>query len=152
MQDARVTEARIAYAAVALGAESAAAISGWNAYFLANFLFMWGSQAALCLLLLALRARPAVIAVIAGTSLATTVHLALFCLWVTTLPTREGAMAWLGYVFALPGGGCAALLMATRIDKKHAGSRTLLLSLGITLAGLALNQGLVCATLLHCGR
>lgn len=149
MQDACVTEARIAYGAVTLGAASAAAISGWNAYFLANFLLMWGPQAALCVLLLALRARPTMIA---GTSLATTAHLALFCLWVTTLPTREGAMAWLGYVFALPGGGCAALLMATRIDKKHSGFRTLLLSFGITLAGFALNQGLVCATLLHCGR
>lgn len=145
MQNASVTEARIAYGVVALGAAFAAAVSGWNAYFLGNFLFLWGPLAALCVLLLALRARPAMIA---GASLATTGHLALFCLWASTLPAREGAMAWIGYVFALPGGGCAALLAAARVDQKRSCLQAVLLSFGITLAGLVLSEALVWAALL----
>ena len=140
-------EVRSVVLAATLGATFVAAISSKDRHFFGQFFYAWAPHAALYLLLFALRARPATIT---GASLAATVHLAVFWLWANTLPATGNGLIWLGYFFALPGGLCAAVLAKLLIDMKRPLLQASLLSFGTTLAGFALNQGLVCTTLLHC--
>lgn len=76
-----------------------AAIAPKDAWFLPNFTFYMASQLAVLGVIAAFRPRPAVAA---GSALALAAYLAGYACWVFTRTPAE-SMAWLGYLFVLPG-------------------------------------------------
>lgn len=143
-----VPEKWIAVACVALGA-CVSAIFAWGSHFLSNFAFYWGSQLALLALALVFRPRAAVVA---GIAFSLAVYLGLFATWVFTR-AHPDSMAWLGYVFALPGGAIGAILAAFASRKRAQVERLAVgpLAAGLVAAGIGLNQAVVCSTVMYCG-
>lgn len=103
--------------------------------------FFWLPQLVLVsVLVLVFRARPATAA---GASLALSCYLVAFIAWQRHIEDPSG-MAWLGYFFSLPGGIVGALA-ARGIDRRVATPRSaVILSLVLTLLGIAVNQAGLC--------
>jgi hypothetical protein len=91
------------------------------------------------------------LAAVAGTSIAMALYLAAYAAWLFS--EHGGALAWLGYLFSLPGAVFGALMAAAVSESTAANGRTLGVAgtfAAAVLAGILLNQGVVCATVLHC--
>lgn len=133
---------------VGLGAATSAALAPKDSYFLPNFLFFWGPQ--ILILALALFFRPRA-AVIAGIAFSLAGYLTLFGLWAFWKPGADG-MVWVGYLFSLPG-AALGVLAASVLPAGRSGLTALaagIISSLIVAAGVAINQVLVCTTLMHC--
>ncbi|WP_397532655.1 hypothetical protein [Roseateles sp.] len=132
---------------LAFGAGVAAAIAPKGDFFMPNFLTFWGSQLVVLACLAVCRPRAEVVA---GVSVALTIYLAAFNYWNMSRAHPE-SMAWLGYFFSLPGaviGAVAARYLSPGF------SRPLLVGLvssAMVLGGIAINQALVCSSLMYCG-
>ena len=133
---------------VLAGVVVAALLSPKDAYFMGNFMFYWLPQGIVLAVLLFFVSRPAVLSAVA---VVLAVYLALFGVWVFSRPNPE-AMAWLGYLFSLPGAGLGAIAGALYVKRQSyeraivAGSIAAL----FTFAGLAVNQLAVCSTVMYC--
>lgn len=133
---------------IAIGISVATYISPKNSYFFGNFIFYWLPQALVLAIIFIARYK---FPIICGVALLLSVYLACFHLWVFSNSQPE-SMAWLGYIFSLPGAAIGALLSAP-IVKYCEIKRSFMLgatALLITFVGLALNQVLICTTVMYC--
>lgn len=134
---------------VLAGVVVAALLSPKDVYFMGNFAFYWVPQGVVFAVLLFFVSRPAVLS---GVAVVLALYLALYGAWVFSRPHPE-SMAWLGYLFSLPGAGLGAIAGALYVKRQSytraaiAGAVAAL----FTFAGLALNQLVVCSTVMYCG-
>jgi hypothetical protein len=132
---------------LSFGAGVAAAIAPKDAFFVPNFLTYWGSQLFVLACLAVCRPRAEVVA---GASMALAIYVAAFDYWNMSREHPE-SMAWLGYLFSLPGAVIGAV--AARLRSRSLSHPLLigLVSFALVLAGIAINQALICNTLFYCG-
>ena len=133
---------------VLVGLCVAVAISPKNTFFLQNVAFYWGSQLCVIVCMLPFKPRPAIVA---GSAISLAIYLALFNAWLTSQQHPE-SLAWLGYIFSLPGAvvaGIAVVLWHRRLQSMNA-VKTSLTAAVVTATGIAINQTIICSTLLHC--
>jgi hypothetical protein len=89
-------------------------------------------------------------AVFAGAAIAMALYLSLFSLWYFKGGAADStAMAWLGYFFSFPGALIGAVLA---IFTKSPTSRSIavLIAFGWVALGIAVNQTIVCSTVMYC--
>lgn len=116
-------------------------------YFGGNFATYWMPPALALLIVAFATARPTVLL---GAALALTMFLWLYSVWVASLTKAEG-LIWLGYVSAMPGavlGGVVAGWLVGRERLVFVGG--LFVAFATVSAGLAINVGLLCTTLMRC--
>jgi hypothetical protein len=145
-----VSRTLAARACVLSGLLVAALLAPKDSYFLPNLAYLWLPQ--LAILLLAWFSHANRLAALAGTALAMAVYLAAFGAWLLSRPHSE-ALAWLGYLFSLPGAAFGVLMAAAVCGKVAPSGRMLAVASTFAVAvsiGIILNQGVVCATVLHC--
>jgi len=133
---------------ISIGVAVATYLSPKDSYFFGNFTFYWLPQAIVLAILFIARYK---LPIICGTALILSAYLACFHLWLFSKPHPE-SMAWLGYIFSFPGAAIGALIAAP-IAKHFEIKRSFLLgatALLITFVGLALNQALICTTVMYC--
>lgn len=143
------TEKRVAVACVVLGICVSVALAPKDEFFLSNFLFFWGSQVLVLFFALVFCLRAAVVA---GIAFSLALYLGLFGAWIFTR-TYPDSMAWLGYVFSLPGAVVGVVFMALLLQRRpNLGSFAVALVAAAAVAvGIAINQTVVCSTLMYCG-
>lgn len=137
------TERTAAWTSLVPGLALSAAIAPRDAWFLPNFLFYGASQLAVLGVIAAIRSRPAVAA---GAAFALSLYLAGHACWVFTRTPAE-SMAWLGYLFVLPG----ALLPIAGMAAWLRGRTPMSAPAVAGLAGLGVAQALACSTVMYCG-
>ena len=141
-------ERHIAVAACISGLTVAFSLSH-KSYFLGSMAFYWGPHLAVLALVSMFKPRSAVIA---GIAFGLSIYLAAFAIWVSTR-LHPSPMAWLGYLFALPG-ALAGAGIALYIQNREANLGTLattMAALCCVLLGITFNQVVVCNTLFYCG-
>ena len=142
------TESYVAIGCVSLGGIVSALLASKGSHFLANFAFYWLPQLGVLAFVCLCKPR---LAVIAGVATVLAVYLAAFGTWAFTRNSPE-SMAWLGYLFSLPGAllaavGAAIMLRARlHIHPLAAGA----MAAGVVFAGIAINQTVVCSTVIYC--
>jgi hypothetical protein len=143
-------ESKLAISALVLGLLVAALLAHKGANFLPNLGFFWLSQLIALLLCLPFRPRPAVVA---GTALALATYLAGFALWVATHPGSAG-LVWFGYLLSLPGATIGAIVAALLLrDRFRYGvAIAILITAGLALLGVIVNQTVICMTAMYCLR
>jgi hypothetical protein len=149
MQRSTTLEYLTALCGLALGLLVAYLFAIKSEIWLANMLFYWVPQAAVMLLFCMYKPpRPAFFS---GLSLALTAYLALFGWWLFSRQQPE-SMAWLGYLFSLPGAVVGGLLAVSWLAKNQGRGMAAAMSLAAASAGLgiAVNQLLVCSTVMYC--
>ncbi len=133
---------------ILIGVAVAIYLSPKDSYFFENFIFYWLPQAIVIAILFIARYK---VPIICGAALILSTYLVCFYLWIFSKPHPE-SMAWLGYVFSFPGaviGALSSAPIAKRFEIKHSvllGATALV----FTFIGLALNQALVCETVMYC--
>lgn len=145
------TELFAAALSVALGIGLVAALASKDQFFFGQFAYVWGPQGAIILLSLLFGPRTASVI---GTSIALSLYLVAFVLWERSI-SNENGLAWLGYFFSFPGAAIGAIIAAIYIERHSTASSVIRLSLiafAFTCIGLAINQMLVCSTVMYCGR
>ena len=142
-------EVMLAISCIAIGMAVAATLAPRDAFFLPNFLFFWGTQVAIIALAALLKPRPAVLG---GVSLALAIYLGSFGAWLFTR-THPESMAWLGFVFSLPGAAIAAVgvTLWQKNQVIYGPIRACLFATCAVLLGVSLNQVVVCSTVMYCG-
>jgi len=132
---------------LALMGAVAAFLAPHNRYFLGNFVWYW--------LPLALVVALPVVAgagrgIVVGCALALSGFLFAYHAWVQSLAHSEG-LIWLGYLFALPG-AVIGVFVGYLWCKLRPASVAIAAAIALiaTAGGLALNMGLLCATLIYC--
>jgi uncharacterized membrane protein YoaK (UPF0700 family) len=134
---------------VAAGLAAAAAFAPATSFFLGNFFLYWLPQGGVLVLLSMYKPpRPAAYAGVAG---ALAAYFLLFHSWVFSRQHPE-SMAWLGYLFSIPGavvGAFVALALLARRQITQAVPIGIACALGVA-SGLAVNQAIVCSTVMHC--
>jgi hypothetical protein len=143
-----IDEKSAAFICVFLGILVAVYIAPSGSYFFGNFIYFWLPQVGVFLLPAIVYSRPAVIS---GAALALALYLAAFHSWNSL--SGPDSMAWLSYLFSLPGAAigavAGALHMKNKIKIKAAHVGTVIAA--STLTGLAINQMFVCGTVMYCG-
>lgn len=131
------------------GVAAAAVLSPMDSFFAGNFAFYWVPQLAVLAALLFFSPRPAVLA---GVAVTMAIYLILFGAWVFSRPQPE-SMAWLGYLFSLPGAGVGAIVGSIFINRGHHIRATAVAAISVifTFVGLSLNQIIICSTVMYCG-
>lgn len=142
------TERMTAIAGVVSGAAVSAVLAPKDSWFLPNFLSYWVPQ--LCVLGF-FCLRPPRPSVFAGLAFALALYLALFGSWLLSRQRAE-SLAWLGYLFSLPGAIIGALLAIIFLSHRRENRAV---AIGATVAaftfiGIAANQILVCSTVMYC--
>jgi hypothetical protein len=139
----------IAILAIAPSFGVSAALAPKDEYFLPNAAFFLITQLGPLALLLPFKPRPPVVA---GVSIVLALYLWAFGAWVFSHPDGEG-LVWLGYPFSLPGAAIGVVSSMLWLGGRMYGA---LAATGIAvswvLAGIAINQTVVCATIMYCGR
>ena len=144
----RLADKRNVLLCLAVGLAVAIVLAPKDSSFLPNFLFFWVPQLAVLAALFPFKAH---LGTYAGVSLATAVYLAAFGAWLFA-HRRPESMAWLGYLFSLPGGLIGAFV-AIQWQRRNVAAPYLLIgaaSFAFVLGGITVNQVLVCSTLMHC--
>ncbi len=128
-------------------AATAGYLAPHDGHFFPNFAYYWLPAGAVVVAGVALGITPIVAA---GGGIALALFLLAFHAWAASLGT-QGAMAWVGYVSAMPG-AWMGLLAAGWLAKRGGPSllACLLIAVAATAVGLALNMGLICGTVMHC--
>lgn len=123
---------------ICVGAAAAAALAPWDRLFFPNFFFGWAPQLLVLFVAGALRVR---LLVLGAVALALTAYLLGFSAWLLTVYPRERGMAWLFYMFSMPGAlvGVAAALALQRLRPK---SRPVVLSVAAFVMVLSCLIGL----------
>lgn len=138
---------RAVFVGLLWGLMIAAWISPHNEYFLESFAMYWLPHAAVLAILLLFKAQRAVFA---GAAIAMALYLSLFSLWYFKgVGADQTAMAWLGYLFSFPGALIGAVL-AIFYGKRSGSIIAVLLAFGWVALGLAINQTVVCSTVMYC--
>ena len=133
------------FKAFAVSAVVAALVASFIApidpYFLENLFFLWLPMMAVLLLATVLGAGPPGVF---GVAVGICVYLALFHLWVLSVPSRESGLAWVFYYFSMPGAflGAGASALWTKARPSAATTTVFLAFLG-TSGGLALNVSIL---------
>jgi len=119
-------------------------------YFFGNFMFWWIPQAIVLGILISFTSRPAVVS---GAAVILAIYLAAYGMWLSLTSTNDNGLAILGYLFSLPGAAVGAIAGAFFIKQRNYQRAVVIGSVAAasTLAGLALNQLLLCNTLMYCG-
>lgn len=146
---ASFSETQVAAVSVLPGLFVAIALAAGSTYFVANAAFYWGSQIAVLAISFLLKPRPITIA---GAAIALAVYLAAFGGWLFTR-THAEALAWFGYVLSLPG-ALFGIWAACTLLRHRSGLglfAAAILSFGVVSACLAVNQAVVCSTVIYCG-
>ncbi|UMR30116.1 hypothetical protein MJ904_24405 [Massilia sp. MB5] len=143
-----ISERRLAYASLIPGILLSAALSRKDEYFAANFFFFLLPQLAVIAGVCLIRPRPGIVA---GCALVLFAYLGIYAAWLFSRPHPE-SMAWLGYVFSVPGALVGAISYGLWSVRRQAPSisRTVAYSAAAVLAGLAVFQGALCSTLMYC--
>jgi ABC-type molybdate transport system permease subunit len=125
-------------------------LSPKDAYFISNVCFFWLPQ--LAVLAFSWPFRPSA-AVVAGAALALAIYLGLFHAWVFS-HSHPDSMAWLGYLFSLPGAAVGSILASLWLRDRFIGRpiAASCIAAGVVFAGALLNQAIVCATVMDCGK
>ena len=138
---------RAAFLGLVGGLVIAVWISPRNEYFLGNFAMYWLPHGAVLAILLLFKAQKAVFA---GAAIAMALYLSLFSLWYFRGAGADPtAMAWLGYLFSFPGALFGAVF-AIFYGKRSSSIIAVLLAFGWVALGLAINQTVVCSTVMYC--
>lgn len=118
--------------------------------FLGNLLAFWGPHLLILVLALALCLRGAYIA---GILFALTLYLSLYGIWVFFYASPSDSLIWLGYWFSMPGAVIGEILLAIFVNKKRTYNAWVawLIALTVISICIAMNQFILCKTLLHCG-
>lgn len=134
----------IAVAGIALGLAVAVYISPKSDYFLGNFAYMWLPQAAVLALALACKASRESLG---GIAIALALYLSVFAFWFSG--KNADSMAWLGYFFSFPGAliGTGFAIVCEKLKTPIA---PILQALGWVVLGVAVNQTVICSTILYC--
>ena len=137
-------------ACIGSGAVVASFLVRKGQYFFENMAFLWLPQAGILLCMWLLGAH---LTAISGTALVLSLYLTVFEAHMFHNPGPDSALAWLGYLFSLPGAGIGALvgtaiIKSRKIHKTTVASMVAVIS---TLIGLAINQTAICNTVLYCG-
>jgi hypothetical protein len=129
-------EGQLAWGTVVAGLLLAVMI--WGGSHPMTFVVTWGPQAAVLLVMFFIGARPAAIA---GAALGFAGYLAFFKWWMLTYHPTDG-MVWLIYLFSLPGGILAGLLVAMRMNRRDGRptAKACLTAAAVVIAGTAVNQ------------
>jgi hypothetical protein len=137
-------------ACIGSGILAACFLAPKNRYFLGNMAIFWLPQAAILLCMWLLDSRPSVIS---GAALILSLYLTAFGIFMLYNSGPGTAMAWLGYLFSLPGAGIGALIgiAIIKFRKIHTAAVAGVISAICTFVGLAINQTTLCNTVLHCG-
>ncbi|UUY08193.1 hypothetical protein LRS11_20725 [Pseudomonas sp. J452] len=137
-------------ACIGFGILVACFLSPKDRYFLGNMAIFWLPQAAILLCMWLLGSRPSVIS---GVALILSLYLAAFGVFTFYNSGPDASMAWLGYLFSLPGAGIGALIgiAIIKLRKIHAAAVAGVVSAICTFVGLAINQAALCNTVLYCG-
>ncbi|MDT9634450.1 hypothetical protein F6S08_24955 [Pseudomonas sp. JV449] len=141
---ARSTGISIAVVGIALGLAVAVYISPKNEYFLGNFTYLWLPQAAVLALALACKASRESVG---GIAIALALYLSVFAFWFSG--RNADSMAWLGYFFSFPGALIGAGF-AIVSEKPKTPITPILQALGWVVLGVAVNQTVVCSTVMYC--
>ncbi len=116
-----------------------------------NAAFFWLTQAIVLGVVRLFSSRAAVISGVAIT-LTLTLYFILFSIWLFSHSHPE-ALAWLGYIFSLPGaivGTLMGIWLIKRGDFENAFTIANTSAL-CSLVGLAFNQTIICNSVMHCG-
>jgi hypothetical protein len=143
-----LSERTAAWASVLPGLVLSAMLAPKDAAFLPNFMFYALSQLIVLGLIAATMPRPAVLA---GAAVALSLYFGAYAAWLLSRTPVE-SMAWLGYLFTLPGAVVAVLgvRMWPRGLSGMSARAAMLAAAVAALAGLALGQVAVCSTVMHC--
>jgi len=147
MNSLALPEKRLAVVVVAISIAILAWLCSNSSSFWGQFAYVVAPQ---CLALLVLRAMRARGAAIAGTLLAQLGHLGLFDLWASGKGDDAG-LAWLAYFLAVPGGIVGGAIGARLLKQKPwTVLGVVAASALLSLAGVALNQMYLCASVMQC--
>ena len=126
---------------------TSAYVAPHDRYFVGNFAWYWLPVVVVVLIGVALGVVPSISA---GGGIALALFLAAFHSWVASLG-RGADMAWLGYLFAMPGAATGLLVAGWLAKRESSGAlASLFIALAATAAGLALNVGVLCNTVMYC--
>ena len=118
-------------------------------YFWPNFLFYWLPQIAI--IVLPSTYKPPRRAFFSGVTIALVICLGLHSWW---MHSREhpDSLAWLGYLFSLPGALAGMGFIQYRLKNRQnlSGIMIFMAVAGFTLIGIAVNQVLICSTVMYC--
>jgi hypothetical protein len=91
-------------------------------------------------------------AIVAGIAFSLAMYLSLYGYWVSTIDDRSG-LIWLGYLFSFPGAVLGAVLAAIALPSRPSlGTLALaILAAAFVAIGIALNQAVICNTVMYCG-
>jgi len=148
-----LTEVSFAIIALIVGLGVAAGVAARIAsretrLFWPNFGFLWLPQAAVLGIFLFLVPSPALFG---GVASALACYFAVFATWLFSR-SRPQSMAWLGCYLSLPGaliGAGAASACVSRWPSLHPVAIALL-GFGLVICGIAVNQAVVCSTVMSC--
>jgi uncharacterized membrane protein YfcA len=119
-------------------------------FWLVNAGYYWLPQAIILGLLML---SPYRFAVISGTAIVLALYLVCFWIWVFSHRWDDGSLAWLGYLFSLPGAGIGAFVGELFI-RRYKFNKTITISVIsalCTFIGLVINQTIICSTVMYCG-
>ncbi|WP_146205865.1 hypothetical protein [Azospirillum sp. TSH58] len=124
----------------------ALALAPKSDWFLKNALFYLVTQMLVVLAALIGRPRPSAIG---GVAVAASLYLAAFGMWAKA---AKDSMAWLGYVFSLPGAilGALAIVFWLKSKSQMAPFTTFCISAVAVIFGVSINQTAICKTLMYC--
>lgn len=143
----KLNERLIAILVIFAGICTAIVIAPHNKHFLPNFLYYWGPQGIILSILYFGRIH---LSVIAGSALIMTLHLIAYDIWISR---PSDAMAWLGYLFSIPGALVGALAFGL-LMKKYPYKSALFIGLWgsfSTFVGIGMIQLYLCCSVLYCG-
>jgi hypothetical protein len=144
-----ISERFAALASIALGIAISVALAPNDSSFLSNLLFYWVPQA--CVLALFSLYKPPRPAVFAGIALALATYLALFGTWLFSRRHPE-SLTWLGYLLSLPGAVVGSFAAINWLGRNNA-LRPSVIAAATAIAallGIAMNQVVVCSTVMYC--
>lgn len=143
----KLNERFVAIFVIFAGICTAIVIAPYNKYFLLNFLFYWGPQGIILSILYFGRIH---LSIIAGSAFIMTLHLIAYDICISR---PSDAMAWLGYLFSIPGALVGAFIFGLYM-KKYPYKYNLFIGLGgafSTLVGIGIIQLYLCCSVLYCG-
>jgi hypothetical protein len=135
---------------VLAGVAVAIVLAPKNDFFFGNFMFYWIPQAIVLGILISFTSRPAVVS---GVAVILALYLAAYGAWLFFTTTDDAGLAWLGYLFSLPGAAIGAIAGALFIKQRNYQRAMIVGAIAAvsSLVGLVLNQLLICSTVMYCG-
>jgi len=146
----RLAEFLLSVIVIIGSAASVAAQADKNQYFWGQFWLIWGPQAAMLILLIICRSRPAAII---GSALVLSLYEVGFSVYADATNDVNG-LVWLGYFFSFPGAAIGGVIANDRLKAESfpsTGIRVVFKMAVATLIGLTLNQAVICSTVMYCG-